>query len=294
MLGSSLVVQPAAALPVVAAQAGAHVVIVNRDETPLDGLAAVVIHGPVEEVVPALAERLTGTRGRGGCRIDPKLDDRPGPGCGHGLGGLAAVARARAGRAGRPGSARIVAEGAHARMEGERRPRPRLAGRGRRSRVRVRARGRRRGRLGLRPGDGPALVAPGVRGALHDELRRHGPWARAQVDAGAGERTPVHLRDLGHALLLRCGVGQARLAAHVRGPAQGDLARLRLRAVSPAGPGPARGPRRRRRGRRAARAWTRPRAPRAGRSRDAGPRTRLRSWPSWTACGSTWCRRSRT
>ena len=55
VLGSSLVVQPAAALPVAAAQAGAHVVIVNRDETPLDGLAAVVIHGAVEEVVPALA-----------------------------------------------------------------------------------------------------------------------------------------------------------------------------------------------------------------------------------------------
>jgi NAD-dependent protein deacetylase/lipoamidase len=54
VLGSSLVVQPAAALPVAAAQSGAHVVIVNRDETPLDGLAAVVIHGPVEEVVPAL------------------------------------------------------------------------------------------------------------------------------------------------------------------------------------------------------------------------------------------------
>jgi NAD-dependent deacetylase len=55
VLGSSLVVQPAAALPVAAAEAGAHVVIVNRDETPLDGLAAVVIHGPLEEVVPALA-----------------------------------------------------------------------------------------------------------------------------------------------------------------------------------------------------------------------------------------------
>lgn len=54
VLGSSLVVQPAAALPVAAAEAGATVVIVNRDETPLDGLAAVVIHGPVEDVVPAL------------------------------------------------------------------------------------------------------------------------------------------------------------------------------------------------------------------------------------------------
>jgi NAD-dependent deacetylase len=55
VLGSSLVVQPAAALPVAAAQAGAHVVIVNRDETPLDGLASVVIHDPLETVVPALA-----------------------------------------------------------------------------------------------------------------------------------------------------------------------------------------------------------------------------------------------
>jgi len=53
--GSSLVVQPAAALPVAAAAAGAHVVIVNRDETPLDGLAAAVVHGAVEEVLPALA-----------------------------------------------------------------------------------------------------------------------------------------------------------------------------------------------------------------------------------------------
>ena len=54
VLGSSLVVQPAAALPVAAVESGASVVIVNRDETPLDGLAAVVIHGAVEEVVPAL------------------------------------------------------------------------------------------------------------------------------------------------------------------------------------------------------------------------------------------------
>jgi NAD-dependent deacetylase len=52
--GSSLVVQPAAALPAAAAAAGAHVVIVNRDPTPLDGLAAAVVHGAVEEVLPAL------------------------------------------------------------------------------------------------------------------------------------------------------------------------------------------------------------------------------------------------
>jgi NAD-dependent deacetylase len=57
VLGSSLVVHPAAAIPVAAAEAGARVVIVNREPTPLDGLAAVVLRGPVEEVLPALEAR---------------------------------------------------------------------------------------------------------------------------------------------------------------------------------------------------------------------------------------------
>jgi NAD-dependent deacetylase len=64
--GSSLVVQPAAALPVAAAAAGAAVVIVNRDETPLDGLAAAVVHGAVEEVLPALARDVLGDPGEHG------------------------------------------------------------------------------------------------------------------------------------------------------------------------------------------------------------------------------------
>jgi NAD-dependent SIR2 family protein deacetylase len=45
---------PAAALPRAAAGAGAAVVIVNREPTPLDGLARLVLHGPVEELLPAL------------------------------------------------------------------------------------------------------------------------------------------------------------------------------------------------------------------------------------------------
>jgi NAD-dependent protein deacetylase/lipoamidase len=57
VLGSSLVVQPAAAIPAAAAAAGARLVIVNREPTPLDGLAAVVVRGPVEEVLPALLAR---------------------------------------------------------------------------------------------------------------------------------------------------------------------------------------------------------------------------------------------
>ncbi len=49
------VAYPAAALPRAAAAAGAAVVIINREPTPLDGLARLVLHGPVEELVPVLA-----------------------------------------------------------------------------------------------------------------------------------------------------------------------------------------------------------------------------------------------
>jgi len=55
VLGSSLVVHPAAALPGAAASAGAAVVIVNREATPLDALAAHVLRGAVEEILPVLA-----------------------------------------------------------------------------------------------------------------------------------------------------------------------------------------------------------------------------------------------
>lgn len=54
--GSSLVVQPAAALPLAASKAGADVVIVNREDTPLDGIASVRLRGAVEELLPALAD----------------------------------------------------------------------------------------------------------------------------------------------------------------------------------------------------------------------------------------------
>ena len=54
VLGSSLVVHPAAAIPMAAAEAGVRLVIVNREPTPLDGLATVVLRAPVEEVLPAL------------------------------------------------------------------------------------------------------------------------------------------------------------------------------------------------------------------------------------------------
>jgi NAD-dependent deacetylase len=42
VLGSSLVVYPAASIPAFAAEHGAKLVIINRDETPLDRMAQVV------------------------------------------------------------------------------------------------------------------------------------------------------------------------------------------------------------------------------------------------------------
>jgi NAD-dependent deacetylase len=51
VLGSSLVVYPAATLPVVAREASATLVIVNREPTELDDLADLVIHAEIGEVL---------------------------------------------------------------------------------------------------------------------------------------------------------------------------------------------------------------------------------------------------
>ncbi len=53
--GSSLQVQPAASLPVIAARQGAHLVIINRDPTPLDDLAEFVMRGSIGEFLGGIA-----------------------------------------------------------------------------------------------------------------------------------------------------------------------------------------------------------------------------------------------
>ena len=58
-VGSSLVVEPAASIPRVARQAGARLIIVNRDPTPLDGIADAVVRGEIGAVLPELV-RLDG------------------------------------------------------------------------------------------------------------------------------------------------------------------------------------------------------------------------------------------
>lgn len=54
VIGSSLVVQPAATLPVMAKQTGAKLVIINKDPTPLDSHANLVFHNRASEVLEAV------------------------------------------------------------------------------------------------------------------------------------------------------------------------------------------------------------------------------------------------
>ncbi|MYA78914.1 MAG: NAD-dependent deacetylase [Acidobacteriia bacterium] len=53
-VGSSLVVQPAASLPVIAKNAGAKLIIVNREETPVDSVADLVLHGEIGDILPVM------------------------------------------------------------------------------------------------------------------------------------------------------------------------------------------------------------------------------------------------
>jgi NAD-dependent deacetylase len=57
-LGTSLVVPPAAALPALAKRSGAALVIVNREATPLDGLADLAIHAELGAVFSTLLKEL--------------------------------------------------------------------------------------------------------------------------------------------------------------------------------------------------------------------------------------------
>jgi NAD-dependent deacetylase len=55
VLGSSLVVYPAAALPQVAKSNGAALAIINREPTDMDGRADVVIHAEIGAVLREIA-----------------------------------------------------------------------------------------------------------------------------------------------------------------------------------------------------------------------------------------------
>jgi NAD-dependent deacetylase len=53
-VGSSLVVHPAASLPMIAKGAGAALIIINRTPTPLDGMADLVINEEIGKTLPKL------------------------------------------------------------------------------------------------------------------------------------------------------------------------------------------------------------------------------------------------
>lgn len=58
VVGSSLVVQPAASMPINAKQGGAKLVIINREPTPHDGYADVVLNGPAGEIMERVLARV--------------------------------------------------------------------------------------------------------------------------------------------------------------------------------------------------------------------------------------------
>ncbi len=61
VIGSSLVVQPAASMPLVAKEKGTKIVIINRDPTSYDRLADHVIHGSAGK---AMTELIQGVRAK--------------------------------------------------------------------------------------------------------------------------------------------------------------------------------------------------------------------------------------
>jgi NAD-dependent deacetylase len=60
VVGTSLVVYPAAEIPLVAVRAGARMIVVNAEPTPFDRLAEVVIHGRSGEVLPEIVSLIDG------------------------------------------------------------------------------------------------------------------------------------------------------------------------------------------------------------------------------------------
>jgi NAD-dependent deacetylase len=58
VIGSSLVVQPAASMPLVAKRNGARLVIINRDPTPYDDIADLVVHGQAGSAMASVLEHV--------------------------------------------------------------------------------------------------------------------------------------------------------------------------------------------------------------------------------------------
>jgi NAD-dependent deacetylase len=59
VLGSSLVVYPAAGFPLLAKRRGATLVIINREETPQDEFADLVLHAQIGPTLHGAVDRLS-------------------------------------------------------------------------------------------------------------------------------------------------------------------------------------------------------------------------------------------
>ena len=57
-MGSSLVVHPAAGLPALAKESGARLILINREPTPLDHLADIVINAAIGETIAAIEDAI--------------------------------------------------------------------------------------------------------------------------------------------------------------------------------------------------------------------------------------------
>jgi NAD-dependent deacetylase len=60
VVGTSLVVYPAAEVPLVAARAGAKMIVINAEATPFDEFADVVVRGKSGEVLPEIVSLIGG------------------------------------------------------------------------------------------------------------------------------------------------------------------------------------------------------------------------------------------
>ncbi len=58
VIGSTLIVYPAAFIPMYAKEAGAQLIIINLSPTPLDNQATVLIRGKAAEVMPRIMEKV--------------------------------------------------------------------------------------------------------------------------------------------------------------------------------------------------------------------------------------------
>jgi NAD-dependent deacetylase len=62
VIGSSLVVYPAAQVPLLASDAGAPLVILNAESTPFDELATVILRGRAGDLLPELVRLIQAGR----------------------------------------------------------------------------------------------------------------------------------------------------------------------------------------------------------------------------------------